>query len=69
MFPVRIGHFERIGSALTAALEGIRDRRVIERLRSGARDAERTALAPVEDGAVTLVPDGDPAAAAPGEAA
>ena len=42
-----------------AALNGIENRRVAERLRAAARDAEQAAV-PVEEGEFTLVPDGAP---------
>jgi hypothetical protein len=63
-FAARIDQFERIERMLAAAevrraaaLNGIENRRVAERLRAAARDAERTAAPPVEEGEFTLVPD------------
>jgi hypothetical protein len=46
-----------------AALDRIDNRRVAERLRVAAREAERAAAPPVEEGEFTLVP----AAATPSE--
>jgi hypothetical protein len=65
-FVARIDEFERIERMLAAAevrraaaLDAIENRRVAERLRVAARDAERAAV-PVEEGEFTLVPDGEP---------
>jgi hypothetical protein len=63
-FAARIDQFERIERMLAAAevrraaaLDAIDNRRVAERLRAAARDAERAAAPPVEEGEFTLVPD------------
>ena len=73
-FAVRIDQFERIERMLAAvevrraaALNAIDNRRVAERLRAAALDAEEAA-APV-DGEFALVPDGSPAAEAHSEPA
>ena len=63
-FAARIDQFERVERMLAAAevrraaaLNAIDNRRVAERLRAAARDAERAAALPVEEGEFTLVPD------------
>ena len=65
-FAVHIDQFERVARMLAAAevrraaaLDAIDNRRVAERLRAAARDAERAAL-PVEEGEFALAPDGKP---------
>jgi hypothetical protein len=65
-FAARIDQFERIERMLAAAevrraaaLNGIENRRVAERLRDAAHEAEQAAV-PVEEGEFTLVPDGEP---------
>jgi hypothetical protein len=70
-FAARICEFERIERMLAAAearraaaLDAIDNRRVAERLRAAAQEAERAAAPPVEEGEFTLVPDGAGAAAA-----
>ena len=75
-FAARIDQFERVERMLAAAevrraaaLNAIDNRRVAERLRAAARDAERAAAPPVEEGEFTLVSDGEPDAAAHGEPA
>ena len=67
-FAARIDQFERIERMLAAAevrraaaLHGIENRRVAERLRAAAREAERAAAPPVEEGEFTLVPEPDAA--------
>jgi hypothetical protein len=62
-FAARIDRFERIERMLAAAevrraaaLDVIENRRVAERLRAAARDAEEDAAPPVEEGEFTLVP-------------
>jgi hypothetical protein len=63
-FAARIDQFERVERMLAAAevrraaaLNAIDNRRVAERLWAAARDAERAAAPPVEEGEFTLVPD------------
>jgi hypothetical protein len=63
-FAARIDQFDRIERMLAAAevrraaaLNAIENRRVAERLQAAARDAERAAMPPVEEGEFTLVPD------------
>jgi hypothetical protein len=63
-FAARIDQFERIERMLAAAevrraaaLNAIENRRVAERLRAAARDAELAAAPPVEEGEFTLVPE------------
>jgi hypothetical protein len=75
-FAARIDQFERIERMLAAAevrraaaLNAIENRRVAERLRAAAREAERAAMRPVEEGEFTLVPDHEPGAVAHGEPA
>jgi hypothetical protein len=69
-FAARIDQFERIERMLAAAevrraaaLDAIENRRVAERLRAAARDAEEAATPLAQEGQFTLVPD----AAAGGE--
>jgi hypothetical protein len=64
-FAVRIDQFERIERMLAAAevrrgaaLSGIENRRVAERLRAAALAAERAAAPSIADGEFALVPDG-----------
>jgi hypothetical protein len=66
-FSVRIDQFDRIERMLAAAevrraaaLHAIDNRRVAERARAAAEDAERAAAPAVEEGEFTLVPDGAP---------
>jgi hypothetical protein len=66
-FVARIDQFERIERMLAAAevrraaaLDAIENRRVAERLRAAAQEAERAIAPPVEEGEFTLVPDGEP---------
>jgi hypothetical protein len=75
-FAARIDQFERIERMLAAAevrraaaLDAIDNRRVAERLRAAALEAERAIAPPLEEGEFTLVPDGEPDAAAHGEPA
>ena len=63
-FAARIDQFERVERMLAAAevrraaaLHAIDNRRVAERLRAAAHDAERAAAPPVAEGEFTLVPD------------
>jgi pyruvate/2-oxoglutarate dehydrogenase complex dihydrolipoamide acyltransferase (E2) component len=67
-FAARLDQFERIERMLAAAevrraaaLNGIDNRRVAERLRAAALAAEQAAAPPVEEGEFALVPDGGPA--------
>jgi hypothetical protein len=64
-FVARIVQFDRIERMLAAAevrraaaLHAIENRRVAERLRVAAQEAERAAAPPVEEGEFTLVPNG-----------
>jgi hypothetical protein len=64
-FAARIDRFDRIERMLAAAevrraaaLKAIENRRVAERLRAAARDAERAIAPPVEEGEFILVPEG-----------
>jgi hypothetical protein len=67
-FAARIDQFERIERMLAAAevrraaaLDAIENRRVAERLRAAAQEAEQAIAPPAEEGEFTLVPDGEPA--------
>jgi len=63
-FAARIDQFERIERMLAAAevrraaaLDAIESRRVAERLRPAAHEAERAAVPPIAAGELTLVPE------------
>ena len=75
-FAARIDQFERIERMLAAAevrraaaLNGIDNRRVAERLRAAALAAEQAAAPPIADGEFALVPDGGVETAAHSEPA
>jgi hypothetical protein len=75
-FAARIDQFERVERMLAAAevrraaaLNAIDNRRVAERLRAAARDAERAAAPSIEEGEFTLVPDSGAEVAARSETA
>ena len=73
-FAARIDQFELVERMLAAAevrraaaLHAIDNRRVAERLRAAARDAEQAAAPPIKDGEFALVPNGGRDADAGGE--